>query len=211
MYCGGRSSLSSFSLLCCFPSTLVPSQVRSRCKCTWELKFGCTQCQKIGALPKIQYFFAIIIYIQCGNCCDLVSHIFGKNFVKLTVLLRKLQKSWFNEIFFGETKFFVFLHCAIPTVWKNEKFGLTNKIFRQFSYLVISLVKTLLSRNFCQKCVRLNRSSFHTVHTVHTVEITEIYSHWKNISSNCLFSNFFSKNVTFTKFLPKMCRTKSHL
>ena len=31
----------------------------------------------------------------------------------------------------------------------------------------------------------------------------------KNISSNQLFSKFFSRNVTFTKFLPKMCETKS--
>ena len=30
---------------------------------------------------------------HCGNCCDLVSHIFGKNFVKLTFLLKKLLKS----------------------------------------------------------------------------------------------------------------------
>ena len=28
-------------------------------------------------------------------------------------------------------------------------------------------------------------------------------------SSNQLFSIFFSKNVTFTRFLPKMCETKS--
>ena len=38
------------------------------------------------------------------------------------------------------------------------------------------------------------------ISTLHTVEITEIYSHWKKISSNHLFS----KTVTFTKFLPKM-------
>ena len=43
-----------------------------------------------------------------------------------------------------------------------------------------------------------------TAERVHTVEITEIYSHLKKISSNHLFSNFFSKTVTFTKFLPKM-------
>ena len=42
------------------------------------------------------------------------------------------------------------------TVWKNEKFSLTKKKFRQINYLVISLVKPLLSRNFCQKCVRVN-------------------------------------------------------
>ena len=37
------------------------------------------------------------------------------------------------------------------TVWKNEKFGLTEKIFRQINSLVFSVVKTLLSRDFCQR------------------------------------------------------------
>ena len=37
------------------------------------------------------------------------------------------------------------------TVWKNEKFSLTEKKFRQINYLVISLVKPLLSRNFFEK------------------------------------------------------------
>ena len=49
------------------------------------------------------------------------------------------------------------------TVWKNEKFGLTEKIFRQINSLVICLVKPLLSRNFCQKIVRLKFYNFHTV------------------------------------------------
>ena len=31
----------------------------------------------------------------------------------------------------------------------------------------------------------------------------------KNISWNQLFSNFYSKNVTFKTFLPKICETKS--
>ena len=30
---------------------------------------------------------------QCGNCCNLVSHIFCKHFVKLTCFLKKLLKS----------------------------------------------------------------------------------------------------------------------
>ena len=50
------------------------------------------------------------------------------------------------------------MHTA---VWKNEKFSL-KKIFRQinslFSKYLIPLVKTLLSRIFCQKC-----SNFHTL------------------------------------------------
>ena len=36
----------------------------------------------------------------------------------------------------------------------------------------------------------------------------KIYSHQKNISSNQLFSKFFSKNVAFTKFVPKKCESK---
>ena len=38
-----------------------------------------------------------------------------------------------------------------------------------------------------------------------SVEKRKIYSHRKNISSNQLFSNFFSNIVVFTKFLPKKC------
>ena len=37
----------------------------------------------------------------------------------------------------------------------------------------------------------------------HTVEILEIYSHRKKNSSNQLLSNFFSKIVPLTRFLPK--------
>ena len=42
---------------------------------------------------------------------DLVSHIFGKNFVKVTFLL----KSWFDKIFFGETKFSSFYTAVCNT------------------------------------------------------------------------------------------------
>ena len=49
------------------------------------------------------------------------------------------------------------------TVWKNRKFSLTDKNFRQINYLVISLVKPLLLRNFCEKIVREYFCNFHTV------------------------------------------------
>ena len=42
----------------------------------------------------------------------------------------------------------------------------------------------------------------------HSVVKWKIYCHQKNISSNQLFSNFFSKNVAFTKFLPKMSESE---
>ena len=38
---------------------------------------------------------------QCGNCCNLISHISCKNFMKATFLLKILLKSWFDEMFFG--------------------------------------------------------------------------------------------------------------
>ena len=79
-------------------------------------------------------------YAQCGNCCDLVSHVFGKNFVKVTVLLHKLPKSWVDEIFV------VFSHCdaviRFAHCW-NYRNLLSLKNFRQINYLVISLVKIL--------------------------------------------------------------------
>ena len=49
------------------------------------------------------------------------------------------------------------------TLWKLQKFSLAEKIFRQINYLVISIVKTLLSRNFCLERVRVNLGNFHTV------------------------------------------------
>ena len=53
--------------------------------------------------------------------------------------------------------------CSQSTLWKNAKFTLTVKKFRQINYLVILLVKPLLSRKFCQKRVRANFRNFHTV------------------------------------------------
>ena len=52
------------------------------------------------------------------------------------------------------------------TLWKLRKFTLTEKKIREITYLAISLVKLLLSRNFCQKCVRVNSRNFHTVEKV---------------------------------------------
>ena len=56
------------------------------------------------------------------------------------------------------------------TLWKNKKLTLTEKIFRQINYLVISLeiVNTLVARNICQNRVREN------FWNIHIVKITEI-------------------------------------
>ena len=60
---------------------------------------------------------------------------------------------------------FAVFHTHSDVLWKNEKLSLEKK-FRQINYLVISLVKPLLSRNFSEKSVRKQYS----------VEIQEILS-----------------------------------
>ena len=49
-----------------------------------------------------------------------------------------------------------------------------QKIFRQINSLVIPLVKPLLSRNFCQKCVIVYFRNFHTVAYVQPISISWI-------------------------------------
>ena len=90
-------------------------------------------------------------------------------------------------------------------MWKNEKFSHTsfakissNQLFSNF------FVRQLLSRNFCEK-VWERISAFSTAQCGKTKNSVSP----KIFSSNLLFSDFFGKNVTFTKFLPKMCETKS--
>ena len=96
--------------------------------------------------------------VQCGKMKNLVSpknissnQLFSNLFSKNVAFTKFLSKKCDFHI------------VAQYTVWKNEKFTLTAKIIRQIISLVISLVKTLLSRNFCQKCVRVNFSVFHTL------------------------------------------------
>ena len=65
------------------------------------------------------------------------------------------------------------IHSAVHTVEITEIYShLIGKIFRQITYLVISLVKVLLSRNF--------------YHKEHSVEICKFFPHdfFAKITSN---------------------------
>ena len=70
------------------------------------------------------------------------------------------------------------------TVWKCEKFGLIEKIFRQINSLVICLVKPLLSRNFCRKSVRLKFYNFHTVETHVKAREVDSRAYLKSVKSS---------------------------
>ena len=89
------------------------------------------------------------------------------------------------------------------TVWINEKFTLTKKLFRQINYLVVYLVNPLLSRNFYQNCLWREFPKF--PHCAHCGKMKNLLSP-NFFPSNQLFSDLFSKCIAFTKFLPKNVR-----
>ena len=74
---------------------------------------------------------------QCGNYGNSLSRICGKNFVKLTVLLNNLLKSWFDEIFFCWERI-----SRFSTVW-----------FRNFE----NLLSRFLDKNFVKTTHLLNK------------------------------------------------------
>ena len=78
--------------------------------------------------------------------------------------------------------------------------------FETLHYSVKSFTVKLISRNNSQVIQKFRK--LHTAVCDLSVEKREILCHQKNISSNQLFSNLFSKTVTFTKFLPKMRESK---
>ena len=74
---------------------------------------------------------------------------------KCSIWLEYFVKShftWVDELF---SRIFCFKFLQ-HTVWRNQKFTFNRKIFRQIIYLGEFFGKTSISRNFCQKCVRVN-------------------------------------------------------
>ena len=116
------------------------------------------------------YFHTVIFWfvkLKRVEVIGILCHaFFAKNFVKVTVLLNKLLKSWFDEIFFWWERISRFStlweSLIIHGIFCHSEFLSHPKI--QINSLVTYLVKPLLSRNFCQKCLRENFRNFHTVH-----------------------------------------------
>ena len=95
---------------------------------------------------------------------------------------------------------FSFIH-TLSAVGTHEKFSLTN--FFSWNQLFSNFfLKTLLSRNFCQKCVRQNFKIF----PIHTVEITEIYSHWKKFRQLNYLVIYLAKMLLSRNFCHKRVR-----
>ena len=85
------------------------------------------------AVNWLHEIFSYYVIAQCGNSGNSLSHFFDKNFVKPTVLLNKLLKSWFHEIFFQWERI-----SEISTLWNSK--------FKNISWI------QFISRNyFCEK------------------------------------------------------------
>ena len=80
-------------------------------------------------------------------------------------------------------------------------------ILKQFSVKTPSLKKLIpdmiKSTYSVSQLISRNLFRWELIFPFHTVEKREILPHSKLFSSNQLFSNFFSKTITFTKFLRK--------
>ena len=145
----------------------------------WRIIFSVWKFQKIkkswkqGLFQLTLKIYVKSIYIRLSSNMALFSIKMEKNKISFQVKLRKFEINQLkiyshknnissNQLF---SNFIMHLVKALfsrnfwqkrreinwrrITVWKNEKFSLTEIFFRQINYLVISLVKPLLSQNFC--------------------------------------------------------------
>ena len=114
-------------------------------------------------LHRVYYATAMLRFTQCGKTRNSLP----RNFFPSNQFIAKFfSKTLISRNFYEKTvavKFRNFI-SVMGTVWKKEKFSLT-KFFREIISLVSTLakIKTLVSRIFCQKCVKVNSSDFHTV------------------------------------------------
>ena len=90
--------------------------------------------------PNSSYFHAV----HC-NFRNLLSRIFGKKFVKATVLLKKLLKRWFNEIFFQWeqiTHFTTLCTVKCKLIWRKK--------LPQFFFFCNYYVGLLIAKWWCK-------------------------------------------------------------
>ena len=100
-----------------------------------------------------------------------------------------------TKYFFVESEFLILSHCV---VWKLQKYSLTLfwQKFRESNVFTKELIWRNILSVIWERISRLCGKPKNSLSL-------------KKISWNQLFSNFFSKFVTFTKFLPKKFETIS--
>ena len=73
------------------------------------------------------------------------------------------------------------------------------------TFSIIGILGYGIFGTYCPSLSYCNEIHPYVVFIPVSVQYTLCGKNEKDISSNQLFSNFFSKNISFTKFLPKMC------
>ena len=74
----------------------------------------------------------IVSGTQCGNCCAFVSHIFGKNFVKVMFLLKKLlELIWRIFLFFFLVRLNFSLFHTVRYILSKKLLKFTATVFSQ--------------------------------------------------------------------------------
>ena len=106
-------------------------------------------------------FSRIFSEISWNQFFSYILIIFTKYF-QVIVLWTLFAEPQCGEIFFGDSKFFVWSSMCTAQCEKQEILS-HQKIFREINSLVTSLVKPLISRNFCQNAwerIKLNKIGF---------------------------------------------------
>ena len=121
------------------------------------------------------------ISFQCGNFGIFV-HLFGKNFVKITFLLKKLLKHRFDEILFHTmvqhsveiTEISIFPQCGNMEIFST----IFGKNFVKVTLINKSYVLFLISRNFLNRTFResIETLSEFTKFRVYSIEIHEFHN-----------------------------------
>ena len=150
--------------------------------------FTWNQCSRVENVKKCRFGH----FRDCGFEQFCIAEIFNS-----TKLISR--KIWVEENFWN-------FHAVTFTSWNIIIYDFLKKNRENTTLFILVVPKRVLS------CYDKNCFDENSLKYVLQI-VLQYYSQYgktspKNISSNQLFSNYFSKNVTFTKFLPQMCETK---
>ena len=178
----GNSNVLVFSWNQTFSSNQVHYFYKS---CIWNMIFSLNWI-RMKILTSNQMYS-----VQCRNYRILLLRVLIKNYVKSTLSDQNVfdfKWEWMQALRNGKQKLYYYKWCFLYSklIWRNFYILKLCRIFNN----------SLKSIHWWKGCV------------FHSVEKLEIYSERKDISSNQLYCNFFSKNVGFTKFLQRKRKSK---
>ena len=131
----------------------------------------------------------------------ILSCIFGKNFVKVTVLLNQLLKSWFDEIFFWweSTLFWVLTKNSVKLTFSLKSYTVIYKSVNQFDEKIFQWGETF--RNYHTVFLSLEKYFVKTAFSGEKFSLTKKIFRQINswvkylVNYNCYFHEMFDNNA----------------